>query len=226
MWKFSIYVFFLLILSGCGAGYRARLLLNQAEEDLERAENFEASEYTPYELSEGKMRILSGRMLLEKKRDKEALTEAQRAKTMADNALRLSLKSAAAISVKKARDMRDLVEENRAFRENADLYQRMLSEIKSAENSFVADRFEGSIRFSERAVTHGGILLDPLKKEAEIIRDRIANARKDAGSETGQSREVDALIMEGEDAFGLQQYGKAVSLWEKAEDQLRSMEKK
>lgn len=224
MGKISTYVFCLFILAGCGAGYRARVLLNDAEADLKQAEIYRAREFAPYEWSEASNSIRATRFLLDMGRNNEALKEALEAKTGADDALRLSRKSVAAISIKKARDAQNSVEENRAFRENEELYQRMLSETQNAENAFIADRFDVCISFSEKAVTHARILLEPIKKEAEMIRERVSSAWMDAGKNTKQSKELEALIGEGEEAFQAQRYTKAVFIWEKAEKELRSPE--
>jgi thiol:disulfide interchange protein len=197
-------------------------MLNDAEEDLKLAETYEARVYTPYEWSEAKVRIQAARSFIEKDKNHDAITAALEAKTRASEALRLSRISVATVSIKKARDSQDSVEENKAFRENEDLYQRMLSDTKNAEKAFIADQIDVSIRFSKSAIAHAGILMEPVKKEAEIIRGRVTSAWREPGNRTKQSRELEALIREGEDAFLARQYMKAVSIWEKADKELRS----
>ncbi|MBN1900557.1 hypothetical protein JW926_04440 [Candidatus Sumerlaeota bacterium] len=222
MINISRYVFFLFILAGCGAGYRARLLLDDAERDIEKAETAEVKDHILRESSEAKSMILYSRRLLETAQKRDALSAAIKARDLASEALLLSRKSEADLSIKEARESLALVDENNAFRENESLYQLMLSDIQKGEKAFIADRFESSVVFSKSAVKRAEILLNPLKKEAELARGRVMSAWMDSGKGAMRSKEIEALIGEGEGAFQSRRYFGAALIWDKAEKEMRS----
>jgi len=208
------FLFLALVCTGCGSAYRAGNLIGQTEENLEKAEKYNASRHIPGPMAKANGMIIKSHTSLQKGENKTALRLAQNAYKQSLDVLALALRAETAISLKKTRDALEIIRINNLDDENGKDYEGIRQTLKKAENAFLAEQLEQSLLLSRNALMSADILLEPHIKEALLAREK---ALKKKGMTDERQKELDALNKEAQQAFKRGEYQRAKAIWKKIE---------
>ena len=209
-----------LLISAC-TGYRARNLIAETQRCIKEAEDYDAHLYAPDYIERARGNIKSARRMLQMRREDIALRSAVAAHSEASEALRLSLSSKSARALKSATDALKVVDINQAGDENPSVYRQLISEVKSAQRAFVASDHKKCIRFSTDAVFHANILLEPLKKECDILKKRVTQKLRHLEKAHKNISDIRAMVRQAEKLTKDKQYLRAIKKWKRIEARLK-----
>lgn len=178
------------LLSGC-ARFKTEQRLDQARADLDKAIEYNAEEFAPdrIDMAKGSMQ-LALRMQQLNRMDK-ALDAADNSRWQASEALRLAVHSWAAVKMKKAIEASELVVENQAEAVNPAIYASLLRDLQNARRAYLGKDYERSIILHNEVIDKAEILLQPLKKEAEVALERASKALVSNSLTAGQKSRIE-----------------------------------
>ena len=221
LYSFLWVAFCLALLTGCSAGYRARLILEETREIMEEAKRYDAGTYAPDALATADGNIRSAEDMLRGSHPAQGLEIAKAALLKAREALDISLRAKAAAALKEARDALKAVDVNGMGADNPDVYDNVVKAVKAAESAYMGERFEESLNYSHDAVFNGDILLVGLRKEVSIRRDAMGARMKTLIIEKRDVTGLDAALKEIDEMVKRGEYSRALRRLEGAEKEYK-----
>lgn len=161
-----------LLLFSC-ATYRAKITISESRDILSQSEKYNVRDYAPDHYDIALNNINSAEVMLKRNRPKEGLASAEAALVKAHEAYDTSIRSHAALLLKKARDAYAAALSNADQTIYADSFERIEMNIKDAEQAFVAGKFVESILASENALNHFDIISGINKEEVRLKIEQI-----------------------------------------------------
>lgn len=206
-----------ILFSSC-ATQRTQSVLEETGRIIERAEQYNAAEYAPYQLSKAKGNVNSARQMLGRRRKKKALESAESALNEAKEAFRLASRSSAAVALKNARGSLKLVRRNKAHENNEELHRKLSKSVKTAEEKFMADNMDRSYDASMDAAHYADALLEPLRKEASIKIKKVQNKMRE---EEMDNPRLQNRLRDAKSAAEKQNYHRALNILDKILNQTK-----
>ena len=221
LYSFLWVAFCLALLTGCSAGYRARLILEETREIMEEAKRYDAGAYAPDALAMAGGNISSAEDMLKGRRPVQGLEIAREALLKAREALDISLRAKAAAALKEARDAHKAVDVNEMGADNPDVYDNVVKAVKAAESAYMGERFGESLNYSQDAIFNGDILLGGLRKEVSLRRDAMGARMKTFIVEKRDVTGLDAALKEIDEMAKRGEYRRALRRLEATEKEYK-----